>query len=54
MHIVKYSPNFKLRHNRIIEHSLYIMVGVNVVLAVINLIPVSSFDGSKITTYFFA
>ncbi len=52
MHIVKYFPNFELKHNRLIEHSLYIMVGVNVVLAVINLIPVPPFDGSKIITYF--
>jgi Zn-dependent protease len=52
MRIVKYFPNFELKHNRLIEHSLYIMVGVNVVLAVINLIPVPPFDGSKIITYF--
>jgi Zn-dependent protease len=52
MHIVKYFPNFELRHNRLIEHSLYIMISINVILAVINLIPVPPSDGSKIVTYF--
>jgi Zn-dependent protease len=52
MHIVKYFPNFELRHNLLIEYSLYTMVNVNVVFAIVNLIPVPPFDGSKIVTYF--
>jgi Zn-dependent protease len=52
LHIMKYFSNFELRNNRLIEHSLYIMVVLNVVLAIINLIPVPPFDGSKILTYF--
>ncbi|MDR0820428.1 MAG: site-2 protease family protein [Endomicrobium sp.] len=52
MHIVKYFPNFELMHNRLIEHSLYMMIVINIILAVINLIPVPPFDGSKIIIYF--
>jgi Zn-dependent protease len=52
MHIVKYFPNFELRYSCLIEYSLYMMVVINVVLAVINLIPLPPFDGSKIITYF--
>jgi|LQAB01.1.fsa_nt_gi Zn-dependent protease len=52
MHIVKCFLNFELRYNHLIEHFLYIMIVINVVLAVINLIPVPPFDGSKVITYF--
>lgn len=51
-YVVKYFSNFELRHSRLIERSLYTMVSINVVFAVINLIPVPPFDGSKIITYF--
>jgi Zn-dependent protease len=52
MHVVKYFSNFEFRYSRLIEYSLHMMIVVNAVLAVINLIPVPPFDGSKIITYF--
>ncbi|MDR0800301.1 MAG: site-2 protease family protein [Endomicrobium sp.] len=50
--LIKVFPSFELGFGWAIKSFLYAMLIVNIVLAVINLIPIPPFDGSKIVTYF--
>jgi Zn-dependent protease len=49
---IKLFPNFEAGFGASIESFLYIMLTINVILPVINLIPIPPLDGSKIITYF--
>ncbi|MDR3256312.1 MAG: site-2 protease family protein [Endomicrobium sp.] len=50
--LIKAFPNFEIGFGGAIESFLYIMLVMNVVLTVVNLIPIPSLDGSKIIAYF--
>ncbi|MCL2485531.1 MAG: site-2 protease family protein [Endomicrobia bacterium] len=50
--LIKAYPDFAAGFGASIQTFLYVMVMVNVVLLVINLIPVPPLDGSKVITYF--
>jgi Zn-dependent protease len=45
-------PNFKVGFGDSIQAFLYIMLVINIILTIINLIPIPPLDGSKIVTYF--
>jgi Zn-dependent protease len=45
-------PNFEAGFGAAIQSFLYIMLIVNVVLTIINLIPIPPLDGSKVATFF--
>jgi Zn-dependent protease len=45
-------PNFEAAFGAAIQSFLYIMLIVNVVLTIINLIPIPPLDGSKVATFF--
>jgi Zn-dependent protease len=45
-------PNFESGFGAAIQSFFYIMLVINVILAIINLIPIPPLDGSKVITYF--
>ncbi|MDR1474365.1 MAG: site-2 protease family protein [Endomicrobium sp.] len=45
-------PNFEVGFGASIQSFLYIMLIINVILTIINLIPIPPLDGSKVATYF--
>ena len=50
--LIKVFPNFEIGFGWSIKSFLYAMLIVNIVLVIINLIPIPPFDGSKIVMYF--
>ncbi|MCL2390699.1 MAG: site-2 protease family protein [Endomicrobia bacterium] len=50
--LIRIFPDFQAGFGASIETFLYIMVLINIVLLVINLVPVPPLDGSKVITYF--
>jgi Zn-dependent protease len=49
---IRMFPNFEAGFGASIESFLYIMLVLNIIFAIINLIPIPSLDGSKVVTYF--
>ncbi|MDR3274979.1 MAG: site-2 protease family protein [Endomicrobium sp.] len=50
--LIKKSPNFEFGFGDAIETFLCVMLTMNIILTIVNLIPVPPLDGSKIITYF--
>ncbi|MDR1122998.1 MAG: site-2 protease family protein [Endomicrobium sp.] len=50
--LIRIFPNFEAGFGAAIQSFLYIMLIINVILAIINLIPIPPLDGSKIITFF--
>jgi Zn-dependent protease len=50
--IIGMFPNFEMGFGAAVESFLYIMLVLNVIFAVINLLPIPPLDGSKVVTYF--
>lgn len=50
--LIRIFPNFEAGFGAAIESFLYIMLIINVILTIINLIPVPPLDGSKVATFF--
>jgi Zn-dependent protease len=50
--LIRIFPNFEAGFGAAIQSFLYIMLIMNVILAIINLIPIPPLDGSKVITFF--
>jgi len=50
--LIRIFPNFEAGFGAAIESFLYIMLIINVILTIINLIPIPPLDGSKVATFF--
>ncbi|MDR2395265.1 MAG: site-2 protease family protein [Endomicrobium sp.] len=50
--VISQFPDFSNGFGGSIENFLYVMLNINLVLAVINLIPIPPLDGSKVVAYF--